>query len=158
MEKIKTNIQNLTCPNWWATEEIRQDFFFMIHDWRCRKTLLISLFFKTMCVPMNPWLTGDLKIIKYNLHYLNFQCILMQVILVIPWISNLVTLPLELVLQPHVHGVSKSTNMPVIMKIWLRKNININLWFIHFLFGCHIDPAKLQRVLNFESLATSFSQ
>ena len=42
--------------------------------------------------------------------------------LVIPWISNLVMLPLELVLQPHVHGVSKSTNMPVITKIWLRKN------------------------------------
>ena len=79
--------------------------------------------------PMNPWLTRALKKIKYNHHYFKFQCILMQVILVILWISNLVTLPWELLLQPHVHGASKSTNTPVISKIWLRKNSNINLWF-----------------------------
>ena len=62
----------------------------------------------------------------------------MQVILVIPWISNLVTLPLELVLQPHVHGVSKSTNTPVIMKIWLRKNSNINILFFYFLYSWYL--------------------
>jgi hypothetical protein len=50
----------------------------------------------------------------------------MQVTVVIPWIFNLVMLPKELVLQPHTRGVSKSINIPVIMKIWLRKIIPVN--------------------------------
>ena len=70
----------------------------------------------------------------------HFQCILMQVTVVIPWIFNLVMLPQELVLQPHTRGVSKSINIPVIMTIWLRKiivvkssNLSNSIIFIFFI-------------------------
>ena len=78
----------------------------------------------------------------------NLQCILMPLMLVIPWIFNLVIMYLEL-LQLHVHGVSKSINIPVITKIWLRKIIIVrtsNLYnsiMLNYIFFSEVDVPSI---------------
>ena len=115
-----------------------------------------------MCCPIY-FIVQNLNSLSKKLFIFHFQCILMQVTIVIPWIFNLVMLPKELVLQPHTRGVSKSINIPVIMKIWLRKIIlvkssnlsnsnQIYIFFFCFRSGCtqyHFGSSATNYVQSF---------